>query len=101
MEWCDLRLGVSESTVRRLLRREPLPSVKVGGRRRVAASALRAVAHTADRVTRAADVAALTIDDPLFELAAQGQRRGSHRRDGRTAGRDGLVTEGQPARRSD
>src|SRR5437016_499846 len=61
------RLGVSESTVWRLLRRERLPSVKVGGRRRVAASALRA-AERAGRVTRAADVATLTLDHSLFEL---------------------------------
>lgn len=65
------RLGVSESTVWRLLRHERLPSVKVGGRRRVAASALRAVVRAAGRVTRAVDVTPLTLDDPLFELAGK------------------------------
>jgi excisionase family DNA binding protein len=65
------RLGVSESTVWRLFRREQLPSVKVGGRRRVAASALRGVVRAAGRVTRAADVAPLRLDDSLFELAGK------------------------------
>jgi len=65
------RLGVSESTVWRLLRRERLPSVKVGGRRRVAATALRAVARAAGRLTRASDVHPLTLDDSLFELAGK------------------------------
>ena len=55
----------------RLIRRERLSSVKVGGRRRVAASALRGVVRAAGRVTRAVDVAPLTLDDSLFELAGK------------------------------
>lgn len=71
------RLGVSESTVWRLLRRERLRSVKVGGRRRVAAGALRAVVRAAGRATGGGGVPPLTLDDALFELAGKFHGDGS------------------------
>lgn len=65
------QLAVSESTVWRLLRHETLPSVKVGGRRRVAASALGRVVRSSRRWSRPSDLSHLTLDDPMFALAGR------------------------------
>jgi excisionase family DNA binding protein len=74
------RLGVSESTIWRFLRREQLPSVKVGGRRRIPAAAVGRVVRSARPVARPEDIAPLTLDDALFALA------GRFRSDGRGPG---------------
>jgi len=74
------RLRVSESTIWRFLRREQLPSVKVGGRRRIPAGAIGRVARPL-RPAQARDIAPLTLDDALFALAGRfrsdGKRPGS------------------------
>jgi excisionase family DNA binding protein len=71
------KLGVSESTVWRFLRREQLASVKVGGRRRIPASALRGVARAARAVSSPRSIAPFTIDDALFRLAGRFRGAGS------------------------
>ena len=73
------RLRVSESTIWRFLRRAELPSVKVGGRRRIPAGAIGRAARSV-RPVRARDIAPLTLDDALFALA------GSFRSDGKGPG---------------
>ena len=74
------RLEVSESTVWRLLRGGALPSVKVGGRRRIAAPALRLAMRPVRHAARPERIPPLTLDDPLFTLA------GRFRSDGRGPG---------------
>ena len=66
-------LGVSRSTVWRLIQRGDLRSVRRGGRRLVEASALR------KRATRraAADIPAFSHDHPIFRLVGAG-RGGGH-----------------------
>ena len=75
------RLGVSESTVWRMLRRGALPSVKLGGRRRIASSTLTQALRPLGNVTSAERIPPLTLDDPLFTLAGRfhsdGRRPGS------------------------
>jgi len=65
-------LGVSRSTVWRLIQRGELPTVRRGGRRLVQASALR---------TRAArpssrEIPALSEDHPIFRLVGAGRSGG-------------------------
>ena len=62
------RLDVSESTVWRFLRREQLASVKVGGRRRIPASAVGRVVRPL-RPARADEIPPLTFESALFSLA--------------------------------
>lgn len=69
------RLRVSESTLWRILRREQLPSVKVGGRRRIPAGAIGRVARPA-RPAQVRDMAPLTLDDALFTLAGRFRSNG-------------------------
>jgi excisionase family DNA binding protein len=66
-------LGVSRSTVWRLIQRGELPSVRRGGRRLVPADATRRRA----RRRRAADVPALTDDHPIFRLVGAGRGGGN------------------------
>ena len=70
------RLRVSESTVWRFLRREQLPSVKVGGRRRIPATAIGRLVRPARLVVRPTEIPPLTLDDPLFALAGRFRSRG-------------------------
>ena len=65
------RLGVSESTVWRLLRNASLVGVKVRGRRMVAAIAVQALAREMAAPASGSDVPPLTLDDPLFRLAGK------------------------------
>ncbi len=71
------RLGVSESTVWRLLRRDALSSVKVGGRRRIPAGALGGLARPARAVLQPRDIPPLSVDDALFALAGRFRSDGS------------------------
>src|SRR5439155_19412066 len=73
------RLRVSESTIWRFLRREQLPSVKIGGRRRIPAGAIGRAARPV-RPVRARDIPPLALDNALFALA------GSFRSDGKAPG---------------
>jgi excisionase family DNA binding protein len=66
-------LGVSRSTVWRLIQRGELPSIRRGGRRLVPADATRRRA----RRLRAADVPALTDDHPIFRLVGAGRGGGN------------------------
>ena len=66
-------LGVSRSTVWRLIRRGELPSIRRGGRRLVPADATRSRA----RRPRSADVPALTADHPIFRLVGAGRGGGN------------------------
>jgi len=68
-------LGVSRSTVWRLIQRGELPSIRRGGRRLVPATAVRTRTRR-----RTAGVAAFSHDHPIFRLV--GARRGG----GRTPG---------------
>src|SRR5438552_15813609 len=64
------KLGVSESTVWRFLRREQLPSVKLGGRRRIPAGAVGRLVRPL-RPVKAEDIPPLTLESPLFSLAGR------------------------------
>jgi excisionase family DNA binding protein len=66
-------LGVSRSTVWRLIQRGELPSIRRGGRRLVPADATRRRA----RRPRAADVPPLTDDHPIFRLVGAGRGGGN------------------------
>lgn len=66
------RLGVSVSTVWRLLRRGALRSVREGGRRRVPEDAVAKFT----RANSAAAIAPLTEDHPLLRLAGAGRSGG-------------------------
>ena len=72
-------LGVSVSTIWRMIRRGELPSIRQGGRRRVPAAALR---RRPARI-RGRDVPPLTPDHPIFRLvgAGHGGRHGPGARD--------------------
>jgi len=67
------KLGVSESTVWRFLRREQLPSVKLGGRRRIPASAGQLVRPL--RPVKTEDIPPLTLESSLFALAGRFRSR--------------------------
>lgn len=65
-------LGVSRSTVWRLIRRGDLPSVRRGGRRLVPSSAL----QTRARRRRMAEIPPLAHDHPIFRLVGAGRGGG-------------------------
>jgi excisionase family DNA binding protein len=65
-------LGVSRSTVWRLVRRGDLPSVRRGGRRLVLASAVRKSARRRD----SARLPPFSLDHPMFRLAGAGRGGG-------------------------
>jgi excisionase family DNA binding protein len=69
-------LGVSRSTVWRLIQRGDLPSVRRGGRRLVPASAI----QTGSRRRRAEGIPPFSHDHPMFRLVGAG--RGGGRRPG-------------------
>jgi excisionase family DNA binding protein len=66
-------LGVSRSTVWRLIQRGELPSVRRGGRRLVPATAVR----TRRRRRQTARVPAFSHDHPIFRLVGAGRGGGS------------------------
>lgn len=65
-------LGVSRSTVWRLIQRGELPSVRRGGRRLVPASAI----HTRARRRRTESIPPFSHDHPLFRLVGAGRGGG-------------------------
>jgi excisionase family DNA binding protein len=65
-------LGVSRSTVWRLIQRGDVPSVRRGGRRLVPASAIR----TRSRPRRTAGNAPFSLDHPMFRLVGAGRGGG-------------------------
>ena len=65
-------LGVSRSTVWRLIQRDELPSVRRGGRRLVPADAIRN--RTSRR--RTSRIPAFSHDHPIFRLAGAGRGGG-------------------------
>ena len=65
-------LGVSRSTVWRLIQRGELPSVRRRGRRLVPAAAIR----TRTRRRRTAGIPAFSLDHPIFRLAGAGRGGG-------------------------
>ena len=65
-------LGVSRSTVWRLIQRGDLPSVRRGGRRLVPASAI----QTRARRRRAARIPPFSHDHPIFRLVGAGRGGG-------------------------
>ena len=65
-------LGVSRSTVWRLIQRGDLPSVRRGGRRLVSATAV----QTGARRRRAAGIPPFSHDHPLFRLVGAGRGGG-------------------------
>jgi len=69
-------LGVSRSTVWRLIQRGELPSVRRGGRRLVPANAIR----SRTRQRRTGSIPAISHDHPMFRLVGAG--RGGGRRPG-------------------
>jgi excisionase family DNA binding protein len=66
-------LGVSRSTVWRLIQRGDLPSVRRGGRRLVPASAI----HTRTRRRRTWGIPQFSHDHALFRLVGAGRGGGS------------------------
>ena len=62
-------LGVSRSTVWRLIQRGELPSVRRGGRRLVSATAIR----IRTRRRRTAGIPAFSLDHPIFRLVGAGR----------------------------
>jgi excisionase family DNA binding protein len=66
-------LGVSESTVWRMIRRGTLPSVRRGGRRLV----LRRALEKTNRKLSSDQIPPFTEDSPLFRLAGAGRSGGS------------------------
>jgi excisionase family DNA binding protein len=65
-------LGVSRSTVWRLIQRGALPTIRRGGRRLVRASALR----TRPARGSAREIPALSEDHPIFRLVGAGRSGG-------------------------
>jgi excisionase family DNA binding protein len=65
-------LGVSRSTVWRLIQRGDLPSVRRGGRRLVQASAI----HARSRRRRGEGIALFSPDHPMFRLVGAGRGGG-------------------------
>ena len=66
-------LGVSRSTIWRLIQRGQLPSVRRGGRRLVQATALRKAAT----LGAAAHIPAFSHDHPIFRLVGAGRGGGA------------------------
>lgn len=66
-------LGVSRSTIWRLIQRGELPSIRRGGRRLVAASAI----HSRARRRRTQGIPPFSHDHPLFRLVGAGRGGGS------------------------
>ena len=66
-------LGVSRSTVWRLIQRGELPSVRRGGRRLVPSRAI----HTRVRRRRTGGIPPFSHDHPLFRLVGAGRGGGS------------------------
>jgi excisionase family DNA binding protein len=66
-------LGVSRSTVWRMIQRGELPSVRRGGRRLVPAAAVR----TRARRRQTAALPAFALDHPIFRLVGAGRGGGS------------------------
>lgn len=64
-------LGVSESTIWRMIRRGALPSIRKGGRRLVPRRALEGTTRQA-----AEPVPAFTADNPIFRLIGAGRSGG-------------------------
>jgi excisionase family DNA binding protein len=73
VEEAGRRLGVSRSTVWRLIQRGDLPSVRRGGRRLVPASAIR----TRARRRQTGGIPPFSHDHPLFRLVGAGRGGGS------------------------
>ena len=67
-------LGVSRSTIWRMLRRGELSSIRVGGRRLISAEALRA---SSARSPRRNTVPPLRKDHPIFRLVGAGRSGGN------------------------
>jgi len=65
-------LGVSTSTVWRMIRTGELPSFRARGRRRVPVAAL----HAKRSAKRSADVPRFTKDHPIFRLVGAGRSGG-------------------------
>jgi excisionase family DNA binding protein len=65
-------LGVSRSTVWRLIKRGDLPSVRRGGRRFVPAGAIQARSHR----SRTKGIAPFSHDHPMFRLVGAGRGGG-------------------------
>jgi excisionase family DNA binding protein len=68
-------LGVSRSTIWRMIRRGELPSIRQGGRRLVPADAL----HASSIRTRSGRVPPLGKDHPIFRLVGAGRSGGKGR----------------------
>ena len=66
-------LGVSRSTIWRMIRRGELPSIRQGGRRLVPAEAL----HAGSIRTRRSSVPPLGKDHPIFRLVGAGRSGGN------------------------
>ena len=66
-------LGVSRSTVWRLIQRGELPSIRRGGRRLVPVSAI----HTRARRRRTGGIPPFSHDHPLFRLVGAGRGGGN------------------------
>ena len=66
-------LGVSRSTIWRMIRRGELPSIRQGGRRLVPADAL----HAGSNRTRRRSVPPLGKDHPIFRLVGAGRSGGN------------------------
>lgn len=66
-------LGVSRSTIWRMIRRGELPSLRQGGRRLVPADAL----HRGSIRTRSNSVPPLHKDHPIFRLVGAGRSGGN------------------------
>lgn len=65
------RLGVSESTVWRLLRRGALVSTKVRGRRQIAATSVYSVARGYRPTEDSQGLRPMALEDALFRLAGR------------------------------
>ncbi len=72
VEQAGRALGVSRSTVWRLIQRGDLPSVRRGGRRLVPSTAIYARA----RRPRVAELPPLSLDHPIFRLVGAGRGGG-------------------------
>ncbi|MEK7702115.1 MAG: helix-turn-helix domain-containing protein [candidate division NC10 bacterium] len=72
IEEAGLALGVSPSTVWRMIRRGDLPSVRDRGRRLVLAQGLTSWARRSAR----RDIQSLTRDHPIFRMVGAGRGRG-------------------------
>jgi len=66
------RLGVSTSTIWRMIRRGDLPSIRSGGRRLVPKATL----ERGPRATPGAEIPPLTPENPLFRMIGAGRGGG-------------------------